>query len=466
MPSDHTHDFTQPSSDRNGERLSLQGGISRRAILRGMGTAVALPFLESLAPVARGAEAADNPLRMVFFNTPNGAHMPAWKPSELGVDYSLTPILQALSPYRQYVNVLSGLTLDGARAHGDGPGDHARSGAAFLTGCHPRKTDGGDIQASISVDQVAAQNFGHLTRFASLELGLKGSAQAGTCDSGYSCAYSSNLSWRNASSPLAKEIDPAAVFDRLFGGGDVAEVAAARADRSTRRKSVLDYVQDQAKGMNSKLGSADRRKLDEYLYAVRDVEKRLTSGDKLQLGEDGIPNFERPAGVPREWSEHCKLMLDMLAIAIQTDSTRVVSFMLANEGDNSPYPQIGVNEGHHDVSHHGKSEDKQAKVQKINVFHIEHLAHLLSRLAAVEENGRPLLDNTMLVYGSGISDGDRHNHDDLPILLIGGAGGRLRRGSHYQFDKDTPLCNLYVWMLQQAGVRLESFGDSNGVLKL
>ena len=443
--------------------------ISRRTALRGLGTAVALPLLESLAgtrSASAAAAGAKPPLRMVFFNTPNGAHIPAWKPAATGASYELTPILQSLKPHREYVNVLSGLTLDGARAHGDGGGDHARSGASFLTGSHPRKTNGSDIQNSVSVDQLAAQNVGHQTRFASLELGLQGSAQAGNCDSGYSCAYSSNLSWRNATSPLAKEINPAAVFDRIFGGGDVAEAAAARASRNSRRQSVLDFVREDAERVNKQLAAADRRKMDEYLYAIRDVEKRLTSSDKLRVGEDGIPNFERPAGIPRDWSEHCKLMLDMTAIALQTDSTRILTFMLANEGNNSPYPQIGVPEGHHDVSHHGKSEDKQVKVQKINTFHAEHLAYLLDRLAAVEEDGRSLLDNTMLVYGSGISDGDRHNHDDLPILLIGKAGGRLGRGRHLQFDKDTPLCNLYVWMLEQMGVQTSNFGDSTGKLKL
>ncbi len=371
-----------------------------------------------------------------------------------------------MQPYREYVNVLSGLTLDGARAHGDGGGDHARSGASFLTGSHPRKTNGADIQNSVSVDQVAAQNLGQETRFASLELGLQGSAQAGNCDSGYSCAYSSNLSWRNATSPLAKEINPAALFDRIFGGENVAEAAQAKASRNSRQKSVLDFVMEDAKRINGQLGESDRRKLDEYMYAIRDVEKRLTNSNKLRVGEDGIPNFPRPAGVPRDRSEHCKLMLDMITIALQTDSSRIITFMWSNEGNNDPYPEIGVSDGHHDVSHHGKSEEKQSKIQKINTFHAEHLAYLLSLLKSVKEGEGNLLDNMMIVYGSGISDGDRHNHDDLPILLVGKAGGRLKKGTHYVYDKETPLCNLYVWMLNQFGVKTSSFGDSTGTLKI
>lgn len=442
--------------------------LSRRAVLKGLGTVVALPWLEAMTPrLAHGAFGSNKPpLRMMYFHTPNGAHMPSWTPSETGSNYSLNSTLQAIQPYREYVNVLSGLTLDGARAHGDGGGDHARSGASFLTGSHPRKTDGADIQNSVSVDQVAAQNVGHLTRYASLELGLQGSAQAGNCDSGYSCAYSSNLSWRNATSPLAKEINPSALFDRMFGGADVAEAAQAKASRNSRQKSVLDFVMEDAQHMNKGLGANDKRKLEEYMYAVRDVEKRLTNSNKLRVGEDGIPNIPRPAGVPRDRGEHCKLMIDMMTIALQTDATRILTFMWANEGNNDPYPEIGVSEGHHDVSHHGKSEDKQSKIQLINKYHVDHLAYLLSAMTQVKEGDGNLLDNTMLVYGSGISDGDAHNHDDLPILLIGKAGGRLKRGAHYAYDKDTPLCNLYVWMLSQMGIKTSNFGDSTGQLKI
>jgi hypothetical protein len=442
--------------------------ILRRTMLRGLGTAISLPLLEAMLPKCRAAAAAAQtpPLRMMFFMVPNGAHMPAWTPSTQGPGFALPATLEPLQKHRDYVSVFSGLTLDGARDHGDGAGDHARSGASFLTGAHPRKTDGADIKSSVSVDQVAAQAVGSKSRFASLELGIDGSAQAGNCDSGYSCAYSSNLAWRNESSPLAKENDPAAVFDRLFGNGDSASEGKNRAARIERRKSVLDFVLDDAKALQTQLGTADKRKLDEYLYAVRDVENRMTHSDKLKVGEDGVPNIARPAGIPRDWSEHCKLMMDMTALAIRSDATRILTFMFGNEGDNKGYPQIGVPEGHHELSHHGKSEEKQAKVQKINHFHMQHFAYLLDHFAGVEEAGSQLLDNCLILYGSGISDGDRHNHDDLPIMMVGKGGGRIKKPAHLQYPKDTPLCNLYLWMLNQVGVKADSFGDSTGVLKV
>lgn len=448
-----------------------KGRLSRRTLLRGLGAAVALPWLECMSPTTSllGADkktAGAPPLRMLFFNVPNGVHMPHWTPSSEGHKFELPDILTELADYRKYLTILSGLTLDGAQAHGDGGGDHARSGAAFLTGAHPRKTHGADIENSVSVDQVAAQAIGNRTRFPSLELGLEGSAQSGNCDSGYSCAYSSNLSWRNSTSPLAKEIDPASLFDRMFTGVDAASAAQNKSARIQRRKSVLDFVLDDAKGLQKELGPADNRKLDEYLYAIRDVENRLVGADKLRVGEDGIPNYPRPAGVPREWDEHCRLMMDMVALSIQSDATRLLTFMFANEGSNRGYPEIEVAEGHHDLSHHGKSAEKQAKVAKINKYHLSKFVYLVKQLSLIQEGERPLLDNCLIVYGSGISDGDRHNHDDLPIVVLGRGGGRLKGNSHQRFANKTPLCNLYLWMLQQAGVKADSFGDSTSVLKV
>ena len=441
--------------------------LSRRTVLRGLGTAMSLPLLEAMLPVGRLAAAAgpQAPLRTMYFMVPNGAHMPAWTPTTEGPGYALSPTMEPLAKHREYISVFSGLTLDGARAHEDGAGDHARSGASFLTGAHPKKTDGADIKNSVSVDQVAAQVIGSKTRFASLELGLEGSTQAGGCDSGYSCAYSSNLAWRNENSPLPKENDPSAVFDRLFGNGEKVGEGKSRAARIERRKSVLDFVQEDAKMLHKKLGIADQRKVDEYLYAVREVESRLSNSRTLNIGEDGIPNIQRPSGIPKDRSQHCKLMLDMVALAIRSDSTRVLTFGFANEGNNWGYPEIGAPEGHHDLSHHGKSEEKQAKIQKINLFHMQHFAYLLDHFADVEEAGGKLLDNCMILYGSGISDGDRHNHDDLPIIMAGKAGGKIKKASHWRFPKDTPLCDLYLWMLNQSGVKADSFGDSKGVLK-
>ncbi|MCA9138899.1 MAG: DUF1552 domain-containing protein, partial [Planctomycetales bacterium] len=443
--------------------------LSRRTLLRGAGVSIALPLLDAMS-TGRLLTAAESstppPLRMAFFYVPNGAHMPDWTPASEGFKYELTPTLQRIADYRDDINVLTGLTLDGARAHGDGGGDHARSVAAFLTGAHPRKTNGADIQNGISIDQATAKYVGDQTRFASLELGLEASAQAGNCDSGYSCAYASNMSWRGPTNPMAKEIDPGAVFDRLFAGKSVKETRQAKTQREKFRKSVLDFALEDAKRLHQALPAVDRRKLDEYLYAVRDVEKRLGGAERLQLDESGVPDYPRPSGVPRELEQHSNLMMDMITLAFQTDSTRILSFMFTNAGSNRRYKEIGVDEGHHELSHHGKSEHKQAQIAKINRFHMDRFAYLLGRLRSVREGNRSLLENSMIVYGSGISDGDRHNHDDLPILLAGSAAGRIKTGRHIRYENGTPLCNLYVWMMQQMGADANQFGDSNGVIRL
>ena len=396
---------------------------------------------------------------------PNGAHMPDWTPKQDGANYEMSPTIERLADHRKHFNVLTGLTLDGARAHGDGGGDHARSVAAFLTGAHPKKTNGADINNGISVDQATAKEVGDATRFASLELGLEASAQAGNCDSGYSCAYASNMSWRGPKNPMAKEIDPAALFDRLFAGKTVKETRRAKSTREKYRKSILDFALEDAKALHRRLPAVDQRKLDEYLYSVRDVEKRIDGVDKLRVTEEGVPDFPRPSGVPSGLKAHSELMMDMMTLAMQTDSSRIISFMFTNAGSNRSYPEIDVSEGHHESSHHGKSKHKQENIAKINRYHIDRFAYLLSRLRQVHEGSGTLLDNCMIVYGSGISDGDRHNHDDLPILLAGGGAGRIKSGRHIRYKNGTPLCNLYVWMMQQMGAKTNKFGDSNGVLE-
>lgn len=441
--------------------------LSRRIVLRGLGTAIALPLLDSMSSTRLLSAASPDekaPLRMGFFYVPNGAHMPDWTPKQEGRKFELPPTLARIEGHRDQFNVLTGLTLDGARAHGDGGGDHARSVAAFLTGAHPRKTNGADIQNGISVDQATAKYVGDKTRFASLELGLEASAQAGNCDSGYSCAYASNMSWRGPTNPMAKEVDPALLFDRLFAGQAVKETKTAKTAREKYRKSVLDFVLEDAERLHKQLPAVDQRKLDEYLYSVRDVEKRISGVDRLRLTEDGVPDYPRPSGVPRELSKHAELMMDMVTLALQTDSTRILSFMFTNAGSNRSYPEIGVSEGHHELSHHGKSQHKQDNIAKINRFHIDRFGYLLQRLRQVSEGNGTLLDNCMLIYGSGISDGDRHNHDDLPIVLAGGGAGRIKTGRHIRYANGTPLCNLYVWMMQQMGAKTGQFGDSNGVI--
>jgi hypothetical protein len=432
-----------------------------------MGTALALPWFESLAGRAWAGsliQAPKPPLRMAVVYAPNGMHMPDWSPGEVGSKFDLPAILKPLAAFQSDMNVLSGLTLDPARAHGDGGGDHARALSAFLTGAHPRKTNGSNIKNGISADQLAANEIGHLTRFASLELGIEGNAQSGNCDSGYSCAYTSNLSWRNETTPVPKETDPLAVFDRLVGAENSRESKSAAQQRNASRKSVLDFVRNDAQSLQNKLGKRDQQKLDEYLFAVRDVERRLTQAEKLSRPDVDFSNFPRPSGSPQTYEEHVKLMFDMIVLAFQTDSTRILTMMMANAGSDRNYRELGLSGGHHELSHHGNNPDKQAAISKINQFHTTLLHYLLERLKNTAEGEGNILQNCMLLYGSGIADGNVHNHDNLPILLFGQAGGTISTGRHIKFDSETPLTNLYVSMFQRMGISLASFGDSTGLL--
>jgi hypothetical protein len=441
-------------------------------MLKGVGTAIALPWLESLgfavAPKAATA-AAGVPKRLAFVYVPNGVNMAEWTQADTGTLTKLTGTLSPLDPFKEYVNVFGGLALDKGRANGDGPGDHARAMSSFLTGRQPRKTSGADIKVGMSADQHVAQAVGDNTKFPSLELGIERGAQAGNCDSGYSCAYSSNLSWRGESTPNAKETDPKAVFDRLFGGNDPKELAAARARRELYNKSILDFVTEDAKQLNKTLGQGDQRKLDEYLASVREVEQRIEKARAASNKPAPKPNMKAPDGTPKEAQEHMRLMCDLMVLAFQTDLSRVATLPLANDGSNRPYKFIDVPEGHHDLSHHGSDPAKLKKIAKINTFHVQQLAYLVGKLkAAKEANGTTLLDNIMLVYGSGLGDGNRHNHDDLPILLIGKGGGTVPSGRHVVYPKrsDTPLMNLYLALFERMGAPTRSFGDSTGVLSI
>jgi hypothetical protein len=438
--------------------------ISRRTVLRGLGATVALPLLDAMIPegiLGAAPAAARAPLRLAFLYVPNGIHMQDWTPKTEGAGFALTPTLEPLEPFRDQLTVLTGLTLDKARPNGDGPGDHARAMAAFLTGCQPRKTSGANIKAGISVDQLAAQHAGKETRFASLEIGCEGGKVAGNCDSGYSCAYSSTISWRGESTPVAKEVNPRLVFDRLFAVGGVGDPATAKRDHA--RRSILDFVAEDARSLKTRLGTSDQRKLDEYLTGVREIEQRIAKTDKIET--QGVPaGAVRPSGIPRNYEEHLKLLADMLVLAFQTNQTRVATFVFANEGSNRPYRDIGISEGHHELSHHGWNKAKQEKIQQINLFHTRQLACFLGKLKAIREGGRPLLDNCLIVYGSGNSDGNRHNHDDLPILLLGKGGGTIQPGRHLRLEKDTPLMNLYLSLLDRMGVSIPRFGDSTGRL--
>ncbi len=437
--------------------------ISRRTTLKGLGTAIALPLLDAMMPRSiLGAERAAEPLRMAFLYVPNGKHMPDWLPTSEGAGYALPKTLQPLAGLKDEFCVLSGLTHQKANANGDGGGDHARALTTFLTGTQARKTDGADIRAGVSVDQIAARELGKVTRFASLEVGADAGAQSGNCDSGYSCAYSSNIAWRSENQPVAKEVDPKLIFDRLFTSGRPGESEAARARRERYNKSILDMVGEDARRLQRLVGIADQRKLDEYLTAIRELETRI---DKAAQAPDGksLP-LDRPSGIPASYADHLRLLGDLVVLAFQTDTTRVSTLVFANEGSNRSYPFLDVPEGHHDLSHHEGKEEKQAKLQKINQFHVTQFAYFLERLRSVREGDQTLLDRSLIVYGSGIADGNAHNHNNLPIILAGKGGGLVTPGRHVAYKDGTPLTNLYLSMLDGVGVHLESLGDSTGRL--
>ena len=441
--------------------------LSRRTMLRGLGVSLALPLLESMgtsrlfAGEAAAAPAA-TPVRMAFMYVPNGIHMQTWTPAAEGAGYELPWTLEPLQPFKDSFNLLTGLTQQKACANGDGPGDHARALATFLTGTQARKTNGADIRAGVSVDQLAAMELAKHTRFASLELGCDPAAMAGNCDSGYSCAYSSNIAWKSESQPVPKEVDPKLVFERLFTSGRPGETEAARQRRVKYNQSVLDFVTDDARKLHAQLGGSDRRKLDEYLTAVRELELRIAkSGQQDDLA---ALQSKKPAGIPSKFSEHVRLLGDLMVLAFQTDTTRVSTLVFANEGSNRNYTEIGINSGHHELSHHESKEEKLEQLRKINRFHIEQLAYILGRMKEVREGEGTLLDNTVLVYGSGIGDGNRHNHDDLPLLMAGRAGGTIDTGRHIKYENGTPMTNLFLSLLDSVGAKVESLGDSSGRL--
>ncbi|MEZ6086747.1 MAG: DUF1552 domain-containing protein [Pirellulaceae bacterium] len=434
--------------------------LSRRTILRGLGVAMGLPLLEAMTPMARSVMASPSttevPTRMACLFFPNGAIMPKWRPAP-GETLVLGESLKSLEPLKQKLTMVSGLALDNGRAYKDGAGDHARAGSTFLTAARPVKTST-NIKVGVSVDQLAAQHIGHATRLPSIELGVVDSRNAGSCDSGYSCAYSSNVSWRSEDQPASKETVPRLAFERLFGTGN----NAATRERDFYRKSILDVVAADAQRLDKRLGVTDRRKIDEYFTGVRELERRI----EMTEAEDrkGLPDLELPHGRPKQFVEHSQLMCDLMVVAFQSDATRIATFMLDNAGGNRSYRDIGVNDGHHQISHHRNHEEKVANLQKIDTHLAEQLAYFLRKLDSVEESSGTLLDHSMVLYGSGLSDGNRHRHEDLPILLAGSARGKIATGRHIELGEETPMANLFMSMLDIVGAPVESIGDSTGRL--
>ena len=433
--------------------------LSRRTFLRGTGACVALPLLDAMVPVraAPGPIASRKRLCLVFL--PNGAHMPEWTPEGEGAQWKARTILEPLEPLRSELLVLSGFGLSGAAAHGDGPGDHARAAAAFLTTAHPRKTAGSDLRAGVSVDQVAANTLGQGMDFPSLVLGCEPGRRAGSCDSGYSCAYSHHISWSSPSEPCAKETNPRRVFARLYGDPDDARSRHELMEHADRQRSVLDFVLEDSRRLERRIGAADRDRVERYQESIREVERRLQRFTQRALE---APPIDPPAARPSSYPEHLDLMYQLTALAFAADRTRVVSLMVANAGSNRSYRWLDVPEGHHALSHHEKKPDKQEKIRRIDRFHVERFAEFLRQLAALDETGASVLDQSLVLFGSGIGDGNRHNHDDLPIVLAGRGGGDGPRGEHLRVRRGTPLANVYLSMLHRLDVPISRFGDSDG----
>ena len=437
--------------------------LPRRTVLRGLGAAIALPLLDGMVPAltAQRRTAAAPVRRFGVFYVPNGMSMPYWFPQEEGPLAALPPTLQSLSAFKDRVLLCGGLDDESANLV-KGGGDHARSAGTFLT-CVPFKiTSGADVFAAVSMDQIAARELSKETQLASLELGIESNAMVGNCDGGASCAYTNTIAWRTPTTPLPIENDPRAVFERLFGTTGSTD-PKARMERLRRDRSILDAVGGELKGLELILGPGDQIKLDEYLDALRDIERRIQMAEQQSTRE--LPVVDQPVGVPSDYAEHAKLMMDLLALAYQTDLTRISSFMLAREVSGRAYPEIGVSDSHHPLSHHQDEPAKLERLHKINEYHFQQFAYLVEKLAALPEADGTMLDSTLFLYGTGISDSNTHFHDDLPIALVGGKATGIQGGRYVRYADDTPLANLYMTILDKLGVPVDSFGDSNGHLE-
>jgi hypothetical protein len=448
--------------------MARQAELSRRSFLRGAGACVALPFFESLGLGKLSAQNADAPrlaqtasgapLRTAFVYFPNGAIQDRWWPDRTGTDFTWSRTLQPLERFKSQLQVLG--QLDHRTASLDGAGDHARGNGTWLTGVRLNKS-ATDIRAGISIDQVMARQVGHLTRFPSLELACDSTPRSGGCDSGYACAYQYNISWANERTPMAAETNPRQLFERLFGQGDRGQRLALNARRQREERSVLDFVLDDARAMQRRLSPQDQRKLDQYLTGVRALETRIQQAERIGRAID--PDIDTPAGIPTEFADHLSVMYDIMVLAFQADYTRVITFCQAHDGSNRSFDHLGISEGHHDLTHHRNIGDRIQKVADIDLWYAQQFARLLEKLNAVRDNdGRTLLENSMIVYGSGNADGNRHTHTNLPVVLAGSGGGALQPGRYVRHN-NRPMTNLFLGLADKMGVRdVPRFGDSTG----
>ena len=431
--------------------------LSRRTFLRGAGTALALPLLDAMIPsmtaLAETPAAPRNLRRIGYVYIPMGCDATRWTPPGVGRLDELSPTLAPLAPVKEHVTVISNLELRNAY-----PGTHATSNSAFLSAARARLTESADYYLGTTADQIAAQQIGRGTQLPSLELSMDLLTVAGQCDNGYACVYQNNLSWSSPTTPLPSEAHPRVVFERLFGDG---ATAAERRAALRSRASLLDSVMEEVTRLNNQLGPADRARLAQYLDTIREVERRIQRAE-ASAADNPLPDLDRPAGVPSSYADHARLMFDLQVLAFQGDVTRVITFQLARETSNRTYPEIGVPDPHHPLTHHGNDPAKIAKVALINRFHVSLFAEFLAKMRATPEGNGTLLDHSLLMYGSGMGNGNQHDHDNLPILVAGGAAGRMRGGRHIRFAQPTPLANLHLTLLDKVGVRIDSFADSRG----
>ena len=437
--------------------------LSRRTFIKGAGAVLALPLLESMLPALAQAQNTARPAQRLFVGyVPNGVIMDKWTPDKFGTDFVFPSSLEPLAKHKDKISVLTGLALHPAMPQpGEGTGDHVRSSAAYLTGAHPKKTEGTDIQCGISMDQLAANYIGDSTQMRSLEIALDPNELIGACEAGYSCAYANTLSWRNETTPLPMENQPRAVFERLFGDSDDTSMAA-RAARLMEERSILDSLLAEVNSLQKTLPSHDRQKIDQYLEAIRDAERRIAIAEKQNID---LPQMERPVGgIPDTFAEHARLMFDLQLMAFQTDITRVITFMMSREVSPRSYPELGIPDPHHGLSHHQDNPVQMEKLARLNRHHIEQFAYFMDRLAETPDGDSTLLDNIVMLYGCGISDGNKHLHTDLPCFIAGGGSGTHRGGHHFKYEHDLPISNLQLTMLQNFGVEREVLGDSTGTI--